>query len=133
MTRIVRTTRVQASEAMVVDQIQTFFSQHPKLHVKALASSTVGVEVRYYTLFDWLSVTPHFKGVAFAWSPSWRGFPNFGATLTVQSAGDKTELILEGSYEAPGGFPGRIFDRIVGRKLAARTMDAFLNEVAANH
>src|ERR1700727_2815232 len=120
MTTIVRSMRVQASEAVVIDRMQTFFSQHPKVQVKALASSTVGVEVRYYKLFDWLSVAPHLEGVAFAWSPSWRGFPNFGATLTVQPAGNDTELVLDGAYEPPGGPAGRLFDRFVGRKLAAR-------------
>jgi hypothetical protein len=130
MTRIVRTTRTLAPENVVIDRVQSFFSAHPKLQVKALGPSTAGVEVQYYLLFDWLSVAPHRQGVAFAWRPAWRGFPAFGATLTVRQAGKKTELVLEGSYEPPGGAAGRFFDRIVGRKLAARTMDAFLNQIA---
>ncbi len=117
----------------MVDRVQKFFSQHPKLQVKALGPSTAGVELQYYTLFDWLSVAPRLKGVAFAWRPAWRGFPEFGATLTVQRSGNKTELILEGSYEPPGGLVGHFFDRLVGRKLAARTMEAFLNQLADNH
>lgn len=115
----------------MADRVQKFFSQHPKLQVKALGSSTASVEVEYYLLYNWLSTAPHREGVALAWRPAWRGFPSFGATLTVRRAGDKTELVLEGSYEPPGGAAGRFFDRIVGRKLAARTMDAFLNQVAA--
>jgi hypothetical protein len=130
MARIVRTTRVQASEDAVVERVQNFFAQHPKLQVKALGSSTAGVEVQYYLLFDWLSIAPHREGVAFAWRPAWRGFPAFGATLTVQRVGTKTVLILEGSYDPPGGAAGRFFDRVVGRRLAARTMDAFLNQLA---
>jgi hypothetical protein len=132
MTRIVRTTRVQASEDAVIGRVQSFFSQHPKLQVKALGSATAGVEIQYYVLSDWLSIAPHRKGVAIAWRPAWRGFPAFGATLTVQRAGEKTELILEGSYEPPGGAAGRFFDRIVGRRLAAHTMDAFLDQLAGS-
>ena len=98
MTQIVRTTQVQAPESAVVDRVQKFFSTHPKLQVKAVGSSTASVEVQHFLLFDWLSVAPHREGVAFAWRPAWRGFPSFGATLTVQGAGDKTELVLEGSY-----------------------------------
>jgi len=132
MTRIVRTTRTLAPENVVVDRVQSFFSAHPKLQVGALGSSTASVEVQYYLLFDWLSIAPHREGVAFAWRPAWRGFPAFGATLTVQRTGKETELVLDGSYEPPGGAAGRFFDRVVGRRLAARTMDAFLNQLANN-
>jgi hypothetical protein len=127
---MVRTIRIRARENVVIDRVKNFFSQHPKLHVKALGPSTVGVDVQYYQLFDWLTVAPRLEGVAFAWHSAWRGFPEFGATLTVQRSGNETELILEGSYEPPGGGVGRFFDWIVGRKLAARTMEAFLNQLA---
>jgi hypothetical protein len=130
MTRIVLTTWISEPEDVVIERVQNFFSQHPKLQVKALGSSTAAVEVQYYLLFDWLSTAPHKEGVAFAWRPAWRTFPAFGATLTVRQTGAKTELVLEGSYEPPGGAAGRVFDRVIGRKLAARTMDAFLNQVA---
>ena len=70
--------------------------------------------------------------MAFAWRPAWHGFPSFGATLTVRTVGEETELVLEGSYEPPGGVVGRLFDRVVGQKLAARTMDALLDQLAHN-
>lgn len=127
---MVRTTRVSEPEDVVINRIQRFFSQHPKLQVKALGSSTTGVEVQHYLLFDWLSIDPPAEGVAFTLRPAWRGFPTFGATLTVQRSGKRTELMLEGSYEPPGGAAGRLFDRVIGRRLAARTMDAFLSQVA---
>ena len=129
MTRIVRTARLSEPENIVLDRVQNFFSQHPKLQVKALGSSTAVVEVQHYLLYDWLSVAPRKEGVAFGWRPVWRGFPAFGATLTVRRRGTITELVLEGSYEPPGGAVGRLFDRVIGRKLAAATMDAFLNQV----
>ena len=114
MTRIVRTTRTRAPENVVIDRVQNFFSAHPKLQVRALGSSTASVEVQCYLLFDWLSLAPHREGVAIAWRPAWRGFPPFGATLTVQRTGKKTELVLDGSYEPPGGAAGCFFDRVVG-------------------
>jgi hypothetical protein len=130
MTRIVRTTKVNASGETVLEGLQSFFAQHPKLQVKTLGSSTADVEVQHYMLFDWLSVSPRHEGVAFAWRPSWRGFPAFGATLTVQRRGTGTDLVLEGSYDPPGGVVGRLFDRIAGKRAAVRTMDALLNQMA---
>lgn len=67
--------------------------------------------------------------MAFAWRPRWRGFPSFGAILTVRPTGKETDLVLEGSYEPPGGVVGALFDRIVGQKLAARTMDDLLDQL----
>lgn len=132
MTRIARTAQIHAPQSEVVDRLEEFFSQNPKLQVKALGPSMASVEVRYYLLYDWTSIAPPRGGVAFAWRPAWRGFPSFGATLTVQPAGEETELVLEGSYEPPGGFAGRIFDSVVGRKLAAHTMDALLDQLVHN-
>jgi len=130
MTRIVRTARTHESQSEVLARLEEFFSQHPKLQVRALVSSTAGVEVRYSLLYDWTSIAPPRGGVAFAWRPAWRGFPSFGATLTVRPAGKETELVLEGSYVPPGGVIGRLFDRVVGEKLAARTMDGLLDQLA---
>ncbi len=62
-------------------------------------------------------------------SRQWRGFPPFGATLTVRAVGQDTALVLEGSYEAPGGAAGGLFDRVIGKKLAVHTMDAFLRDL----
>ncbi len=130
MTQIIRSVRIHAPRSEVIDRLEAFFSRRPKLQVKALGSSTAGVDVRYSLLYDWTRVTPPRGGIAFAWRPAWRGFPSFGATLTVQSVSEETELILEGSYDPPGGVLGRLFDLAVGKRLAVRTMDALLDELA---
>jgi hypothetical protein len=132
MTRIARTARIHEPHDDVIARLQDYFSQRPKLQVKALGSSTAEVDVRYSLLYDWTSVTPPRGGMAFAWRPGRRGFPSFGATLTVRPVGQETDLVLEGSYEPPGGVVGRLFDRVVGQKLAARTMDALLDQLAHN-
>lgn len=132
MTRMARTARIHAPQSEVVYRLQEFFSQNPKLQVKALGSSTASVEVQYYLLYDWTSIAPPRGGIAFSWRPAWRGFPSLGATLTVKPAGKETELVLEGSYEPPGGLVGRLFDGLVGRKLAAQTMDALLDQLVHN-
>ena len=107
MTRIARTARIHEPQNDVIARLQEFFSQRPKLQVRALGSSTAEVEVRYSLLYDWTRVAPPRGGMAFAWRPAWHGFPSFGATLTVRPAGNETELVLEGSYEPPGGIIGR--------------------------
>jgi hypothetical protein len=114
----------------VIARLEEFFSQRPKLRVKALGSLTAEVDVRYSLLYDWTSVAPPRGGIAFAWKPVWRGFPSFGATLTVRPVGEDTELLLEGSYQPPRGILGRTFDYLIGRRLAARTLDSLLDQLA---
>jgi hypothetical protein len=130
MTRIARTARIHEPHADVIARLQEFFAQRPKLRVRALGSSTAEVDVRYSLLYDWTMVAPPRGGMAFAWRPGWRGFPSFGATLTVRPAGKDTDLVLEGSYEPPGGVVGHLFDHLVGQRLAARTIDALLDQLA---
>jgi hypothetical protein len=57
--------------------------------------------------------------------------PGFTGTLTL-SAGedyDETEIKLDGGYDAPGGFAGRAFDELLGRRIAHATLSALLNGV----
>ena len=85
--------------------------------------------MHYELLYDCTRVAPRYDALAFAWQPAWRGFPPFGATLTVRAVGKDTVLVLEGSYGAPGGAAARLFDWVIGKKLAARTMNALLQDV----
>jgi hypothetical protein len=130
VTRITRTVRVLAPQKQVTDSVKAFFSERPQLKVRSVGTLEAAVEVRYELLYDWTRVLAPRSGLALTWQPSWRGFPSFGATLTLQAAGEDTLLVLDGSYEPPGGAPGRLFDRLVGKRLAVRTMDALLRDIA---
>ena len=129
MTRIARTAQVRVPHAQAIHLVEAFFLERTQLKVRGLGSSVTAVDVRYDLLYDWTRVLPRREGLAFAWQPPWRGFPSFGATLTVQTVVEDTRLVLEGSYEPPGGAAGRLFDRVVGKKLAERTMDALLRDL----
>lgn len=49
--------------------------------------------------------------------------------ITVRPNGLATELRMEGTYAPPLGAPGQLFDRIIGRRLAQRTVNRFLDEL----
>jgi hypothetical protein len=57
--------------------------------------------------------------------------PGFAGSLTLGSGEDYGEcaLQIEGVYEPPGGVPGKIFDQIVGRRIAHATLAALLDGV----
>jgi hypothetical protein len=130
MTRIERTEHLRVPHSQAIDLIAAFFKERPQLKVRGIGGSTASVEVRYELLYDWTRLVQSYDAVVFAWNPRWRGFPPFGAILTIEPSGEGSLLVIEGSYEPPGGAAGRFFDRALGARLAARTMDALLRDIA---
>jgi hypothetical protein len=66
-----------------------------------------------------------------AWRPQTRGlFPDFRGVLTVRPQRAGVVLQIDGEYEPPFGLPGKIFDFIIGRAIAHRTMRNLLDYIA---
>jgi hypothetical protein len=57
-------------------------------------------------------------------------FPTFDGGLELLPAADETELRLVGSYQPPFGAFGRFADGLVGRRIVAASLEAFLAAVA---
>jgi len=130
MTQIVRSVEIDAPHERVIDEVAAFFEgRSPQLNVKAIASTTAPVEVRYSLLDDWTHLVRRHAAVTFAWRPHAWAFPRFAATLTVRPQGSKSVLVLEGQYTPPGGGLGRLFDRAIGERLANGTIDQLLREI----
>lgn len=68
------------------------------------------------------------------WEPEAGGiYPSFSGELTVRADEDYDSAVLEltGSYTAPLGAAGAVFDKAVGQKIASSTMQALLAKIAA--
>lgn len=59
-------------------------------------------------------------------------FPEFRGAFTVRPERRGAWLRIQGSYEPPFGFFGKIFDALIGRIIARRTLARMLGEVASN-
>lgn len=55
--------------------------------------------------------------------------PEMNGLLTVRPNGPVTRLRMDGRYEPPFRFLGRIFDDLIGRHAARRTIRRFLHEL----
>jgi hypothetical protein len=57
--------------------------------------------------------------------------PGFEGTLVLRAGQDycECEIVLDGGYQAPGGLAGRLFDDVVGRRIAHATLGALLDGV----
>jgi hypothetical protein len=79
-----------------------------------------------------VSFTPHpersrYRMMNLSWAPKGGGpYPTFAGTLTFEPAAAETNLVLDGTYEPPGGIVGKAFDAVVGRRIAAAAVRALL-------
>lgn len=70
------------------------------------------------------------KAVALSWDPDDRFVPTFVGELYGEPLeGGMACLILVGSYEAPMGRLGAVFDAVLGRRIAAVTAIALLQDM----
>ena len=121
---------VNAARDRALDGAAAFFREKaPNFKVQAVGPATAPVQLRYSLLDDWTHLVKRHAGLSFAWRPHTRAFPKFGATLSVHAHNATSLLTLEGNYNPPGGWFGAVFDRLVGERLANRTMDALLREI----
>lgn len=71
-------------------------------------------------------------GLRIHWKSMHAGaYPIFDGDLVAFSDDDGRAfwLVLSGGYEPPGGVSGKLFDEIVGQKIADASVQAFLNNV----
>lgn len=65
--------------------------------------------------------------------------PGFDGTLTLRAGEDYSscEIVLEGTYQPPGGAAGALFDEFAGRRIASATLGALIDgvgrELEADH
>jgi len=72
-------------------------------------------------------------GISWAAGTTTRGIPTpgFEGTITLRAGEDYSQSVLglEGRYEPPGGAAGKLFDDVVGRRIAHATLGALLDGV----
>jgi len=67
------------------------------------------------------------------WAPSGEGpYPTFSGVMNVYPESDPREsrLEIDGNYEAPGGIVGRLFDALVGRRMARVSLADLVERIA---
>jgi hypothetical protein len=72
----------------------------------------------------------HHDAMTIDWRAGTALFPDFHGTLRMRIASiETTRLTFEGTYVPPFGQPGRVFDAVVGRRIAHATMADLLERI----
>jgi hypothetical protein len=56
--------------------------------------------------------------------------PDFRGTLRFRIDGPRTQVLIDGSYRPPLGLFGELFDRFLGRHIAAMSLQDLANRIA---
>jgi len=99
-------------------------SEHLGLAIDKGVVATLSRSPQHRVLEDRIGVT---------WQPDVDGepFPRFDGALSVEAASPKAStLALEGRYEPPLGAAGKIFDAVLGHRIAEATARELLKEIA---
>ena len=126
MNHVLRTTRVEAPFSTAISHVAEFFATHPHLQVESLASARIPLTAESSIIDDATDSARHHEAVLLFLHPKSRLIPHFKGAITVRPHLCGAMLRIEGSYEPPGGVPGRVFDWLLGRWLAIVTLDHLL-------
>lgn len=69
--------------------------------------------------------------VRFIWKSHSVLLPDFRGTLRFRIANRATDITLDGSYVSPLGVAGRIFDRLIGERIARASLHDLADRIAA--
>jgi hypothetical protein len=132
---------VEAPAGFTLAFLQTYFreathgAQTAKVRLRLPTLTAVGgVSVEKTVEADVKYELGHGKPAALevAWTPEASGaFPKFsGAFHASDDSPTACRLVLTGTYAAPGGAAGGVFDAIVGRRIARATIAELLERLA---
>lgn len=136
MSTILQKQTVDAPAAAAGRLLQTYLDAHPKHE-----SGGVRLVLRAHTLEQAavVTLTPAHRpqDMAPRFTVHWeaegdRPYPVFDGVLTVEGGDDYDEfrLALEGTYKPPLGIAGKAFDLVVGHRIAERTAQELLADIA---
>ena len=135
MTKIEQRQLVQAPLASAKRFLDGFFAAHRDanddaahvtLHAGDIARDALVTLAPAHRPGD---MTPRFT---VSWKDATDGpYPQFDGTITVASDDDYGSfwLVLEGEYAPPGGLGGKLFDAVIGKRIAETTAGGLLAEI----
>jgi hypothetical protein len=129
-TRVHAECDVHCAFSATIALIERLFSTGADYRVGPFRSIRTHVQLEAAQVRDTTDQTRIHDALRLRWeAPPRFPLPVMHGLITVRPRAPVTELHMEGTYDPPLGALGRVFDRIVGRHIAQRTMNRFLSEL----
>lgn len=130
MTTIFAKCDVHCPFSATIEMIERFHEKGTQHLVGPFSSVRTRVECELVEIRDHTDQTRIHDALTLRWKARARiPVPLMRGLITVRPNGPATELRMEGTYAPPLGLLGRIFDGIIGKHIAQRTVERFLDEL----
>jgi len=142
MRSLVVTAPVRTPSAFALSFLRTYFDERkndaaaPYLGLRfPLGTAGAGLTIDKSVAVDvqYVKIPGDGHALAISWcTPENEAFPRFSGRFAATPTGEEACLLtLEGSYSAPGGIAGSIFDATVGSRIAQSTIEGLLQRLAS--
>ncbi|MDQ2871822.1 MAG: hypothetical protein M3R35_01690 [Candidatus Eremiobacteraeota bacterium] len=127
MTSVFAKRDVDCPFSATIEMIQRLGEKSSGHAVGPFSKVLARVELELSEVRDYTDQTRSHEALSIRWKARARiPVPMMRGLVTVRPNSLMTELRMEGTYEPPFGVFGRLFDRLLGRRLALRTVERFL-------
>jgi PAS domain S-box-containing protein len=128
--RVVRDVRCPFS--LTIELVEAYHAANPVHRVGPSGWARAHVRCEALRVHDVSDRSRRHEAFSFTWRGSgWLPLPVVHGFITVRPHGALTSLTLDGQYAPPFGFAGRVFDAVLGRRIAQRSIRRLVDEMAA--
>jgi hypothetical protein len=132
MRTITVTRDAQAPFSMTIDLVERFFQSPHQLSVGPTRSVRAAVVAEAGQIRDETDATMRHEALVIRWQPrSFWPLPDLHGLLTVRVNAPATEVTIRSEYSPPLGVLGRVFDALVGHRIAQSTLRILLEDICA--
>jgi PAS domain S-box-containing protein len=122
---------VRSPFSLTIDLVEAYHAAHPDHRVGPFGWARAHVQCEASRVRDVSDRSRRHEALSFTWRcGGWFPLPEVHGFITVRPHGTLTRLTLDGQYTPPGGIAGRVFDTLVGRRIAKRSIQRLVREMA---
>ncbi len=123
---------VRCAFSLTIELIQSFYTANPNHRVGPFGWARARVWCEASQVRDVSDQTRVHEAFSFTCRGSgWWPLPTVHGFITVRPNGQLTRLTLDGQYIPPFGVAGRVFDAVLGRRVAQLAIQRLANEMAS--
>jgi PAS domain S-box-containing protein len=123
---------VRCPFSLTIELIESFHAANPDHRIGPFGWARAHVLCEASRVSDVSDRSRLHEAFSFTWrGTGWVPLPVVHGFITVRPQGQLTRLTFDGQYTPPLGIGGRVFDAVLGRRVAQRSIQRLLSEMAS--
>ncbi len=132
MTTLHATRDVRCPFGATIELVQSFHTTNPEHWVGPFKWARARIAYEGAQVRDVSDPARVHQAFSFTWpARAWVPLPGVHGLITVRPNSLRTQLTLDGQYLPPLGIAGRVFDAVLGRRIAGFAIERFMDDVTS--